>query len=46
MFTLMHSALILVSTSVASDEEEEEEEGEMGLVKYTWSLVYPDRLMS
>ena len=30
----MHSALILVSTSVASDEEEEEE-GEMGLVKYT-----------
>ena len=36
VFTLMHSALILVSTSVASDEEEEEEEeeGEMGLVKY------------
>ena len=36
VFTLMHSPLILVSTSVASDEEEEEEEeGEMGLVKYT-----------
>ena len=35
VFTLMHSALILVSTSVASDDdEEEEEEGEMGLVKY------------
>lgn len=34
MITLMRSALILVSTSVGSDEEEEED-GELGLVKYT-----------